>query len=92
MRYKTIYTLITKQDLISKDYIKHNQQIPYIKNIILSTINSNTLKNKLKIIEPLFCLELITMNKPLLIKAKKSIAAFNIRKNLYIGCYITLNN
>jgi large subunit ribosomal protein L5 len=91
MRYKNIYLINIKKDLLSKTYIKHNQEIPYIKNIVLSTITSNTLKNKLKIIEPLYCLELITMYKPLIIKAKKSISGFNIRKNLYIGGYITLN-
>jgi large subunit ribosomal protein L5 len=91
MRYYYIYNSLTRRDLLSKSYIINSIQLPFIKNIILSTINSNTLKNKLKIIEPLFCLELITMSKPILIKSKKSIAAFSLRKNLYIGSYVTLN-
>lgn len=85
---KNNYLDIIRSDLILKKKYKNIMKVPKIKKIILNiTINS-----KNKIIEPLMILELISQQKAIILKAKKSISSFNIRKNQYIACKTTLNN
>jgi len=81
-------TNIIRPDLILKLKNKNIMETAHIKKIVLNiTINS-----KNKIIEPLMMLELISKQKAIIIKAKKSISSFNIRKNQYIACKVTLTN
>jgi large subunit ribosomal protein L5 len=87
LNIKKNYNNIIRPDLILKKKYKNIMEIPKIKKIVLNiTINS-----KNKIIEPLMILELITGQKAIILKAKKSISSFGIRKNQYIACKTTLN-
>lgn len=61
--------------------------IPKIKQISINM----TINNKNKIIEPLLALELITGQKAKILKAKKSISSFNLRKDMHIGVKVTLH-
>lgn len=80
------------QNLILKLNIKNWNNLPKINKIILNIGISNLIKNKNKLLESLLMIELITNQKPILIKAKKSISVFNIRKGIYNSCKITLRN
>lgn len=63
---------------------------PLLVKIILN-LNIKSAHNDFKQMLPgLVCLELITLQKPVIYHAKKSIAAFKLRKNSIIGSKITL--
>lgn len=82
------YNKIIRTDLLLKNKYKNIMKIPKVNKIILNL----TIKSKNKIIEPLIALELITGQKAIIIKAKKSISTFNLRKNMYIASKVTLQN
>lgn len=82
------YTNITRPDLLIKNKYKNIFNIPEIKKIVLNIATNS----KKKIIGPLLMLEIITGQKAKIIKAKKSVASFNLRKNYYIACKVTLHN
>ncbi|WDI79124.1 50S ribosomal protein L5 [Candidatus Purcelliella pentastirinorum] len=65
-------------------------QVPIIKKIVLNMGVGEAVSNKKIIINAIKNLTDITGQKPLVIKAKKSIAQFKIRQGLPIGCKVTL--
>jgi large subunit ribosomal protein L5 len=85
---KQHYLNVTRSDLLLKLKYKNILQIPKINKIVLNT----SINNKNKIIEPLITLELITNQKAKILKARKSISSFNLRKDMYIACIVTLQN
>nr|NP_066313.1 ribosomal protein L5 [Malawimonas jakobiformis]AAG13680.1 ribosomal protein L5 [Malawimonas jakobiformis] len=83
---KKHYEKITRPDLILKNKYKNIMEIPSIKKISVNI----TVDSKNRVIEPLMVLELITGQKAKVLKAKKSISSFNLRKDMYIACKVTL--
>lgn len=82
------YNEIIRTDLLLKQKYNNINRIPKLKKIIINM----TIKNRKRVIEPLIALEMITGQKPVVVRAKKSIATFNLRKNMYIASKITLQN
>lgn len=81
---------IVKYDLINKFYYKNIKTLPKITKIV---VNFNYKKQNLKILMvSLVALELISFQKPIFIKSKKSNITLKIRKGQPIGCKITLRN
>jgi large subunit ribosomal protein L5 len=64
--------------------------IPKIEKIILNFGVKETILDKKKLIPVLTALELISNQKYLLTKSRKSIIQFKIRKNHVVGCKVTL--
>lgn len=87
-QYNTQY----RHDLITKLNCTNTYSIPKLEKIIVSMgiKDSNVQKNTLLI--PFFILLLITGQKPVPTKAKKSIALFKLRKGMYAGLKVTLRN
>lgn len=79
-----------RSKLIDKALFKNIYQIPYIKKIIVEISTSST--NEDKLIQSIYGLELITGRKPVIIKARKSEAAFKLREGQYIGAKVTLRS
>ncbi len=75
---------------IEKNLFKNKMEVPQIKKIIINTGFNITNSNKKNIDEITNDLALISHQKPIITKAKKSIAGFKIRKNFIIGCKVTL--
>lgn len=84
---KQHYNKIARSDMILKKKSLNIMDIPKIKQISINM----TINNKNKIIEPLLALELITGQKAKILKAKKSISSFNLRKDMHIGVKVTLH-
>lgn len=62
-------------------------------NILLIDNNNNNIINKNNLIYPTYYSLLLLFNqKPYIKTTKKSIASFNIRPNMNLGGYITINN
>ena len=76
--------------MMKKFGYKNKFQIPRLKKIVLNTCLKEAVENK-KILD-VACLELeaITGQKPVVTKAKKSIAGFKLREGMPIGAKVTL--
>ena len=83
-----------KEDIVSKMIqkfgYKNRLQVPRLEKIVLNTCLKEAIENK-KILDSA-CLELraITGQKPIITKAKKSIAGFKLRAKMSIGAKVTL--
>ncbi len=87
---KKLYNEEIVPSLKEKFSYKTNMQVPRIEKIVLNmgvgdaTVDSKYLEGALK------DLEAIAMQKPVVTKAKKSIAGFKLREGNKIGCKVTL--
>ena len=83
-----------KEDVVSKMIqkfgYKNRLQVPRLEKIVLNVCLKEAIENK-KILDNA-CLELgaITGQKPIITKAKKSIAGFKLRAKMSIGAKVTL--
>lgn len=77
-------------NFLENKIFKNIMEIPKIKKVIINTSFNMSFSNKKNIEEIVNDLTLITSQKPITTKAKKSIAGFKIRKGFIIGCKVTL--
>jgi len=78
------------KDLSLKLINRNNLETNKLEKIIISCGVKETLVNSNNILYPLTILELITNQKPIVTKAKKSVANFKLREGKIIGCKVTL--
>ncbi len=89
-RLKEKYEKTIVSDLMSKHNYKNVMEVPKLEKIVVNigcgdaTTNSKLLEAAMK------DLEVITGQKPVATKAKKSIAGFKLRTGQAIGCKVTL--
>ena len=89
-RLKEMYDKTIVSDLMSKHNYKNVMEVPKLQKIVVNigcgdaTSNSKLLEAAMK------DLEIITGQKPVATKAKKSIAGFKLREGQAIGCKVTL--
>ena len=89
-RLKEKYEKTIVSDLTSKHNYKNVMEVPKLEKIVVNigcgdaTTNSKLLEGAMK------DLEIITGQKPVATKAKKSIAGFKLREGQSIGCKVTL--
>ena len=89
-RLKEMYNKTIVSDLMSKHNYKNVMEVPKLDKIVVNigcgdaTTNSKLLEASMR------DLELITGQKPVATKAKKSIAGFKLREGQAIGCKVTL--
>ncbi|MBR3941875.1 MAG: 50S ribosomal protein L5 [Clostridia bacterium] len=78
--------------LMQKFGYKSVMQIPKLDKIVIN-IGIGEAKENAKVLESAASdLEIITGQKPLITKVKKSVANFKIREGMNIGCKVTLRN
>ena len=76
--------------LVSEFGYKNPMQVPVMKKIVVNMGLGEAIQN-IKVLESASSeLELITGQKVVITKAKKSIATFKLRKGMSIGCRVTL--
>ena len=89
-RLKEKYLNEISPNLQSKFKYKSVMQIPKLEKVIVN-IGLGEAKDNAKAAESAVSdLSLITGQKPILTKAKKSVAAFKVREGMTIGCKVTL--
>ena len=89
-RLKTIYSDEIVDAMIKKFGYKNVMEVPKLDKIVVN-MGVGEAKENAKILESAARdLEIITGQKPILTKAKKSIANFKIREGMPIGCKVTL--
>ena len=89
-RLHKIYTEEIKNSLKEKMNYKSSMEIPYIKKVTINVGLGNAVKDKKVIEQAVNDIERISGQKPIVTKAKKSIAAFSLREGMSIGCKVTL--
>ena len=69
---------------------KSKMEVPYIEKITINMGLGSAAKDKKIIEQAIADMEKIAGQKPVVTKAKKSIAAFSLREGMAIGCKVTL--
>lgn len=78
-------------DNLFKDHFINIMQIPKLEKLVLNTgIAKDVIVRKSRIFPALFGLELISNQRPNVTRAKKSLDKFKLRKNLAVGCKVSL--
>lgn len=89
-RLKTLYNDEIVDAMIKKFGYKNIMEVPKLDKIVIN-IGVGEAKENAKVLESAVRdLEVITGQKPVITRAKKSIANFKIREGMAIGCKVTL--
>lgn len=87
---KEKYDKKVKSELKQKYGYKNSHQIPKISKIILNCVTKDAVANPKLVDSIVEDLGAITGQKPVIAKAKKSIASFKLRQNQPLGAFVTL--
>ncbi len=84
------YNAEIKPALIKKFGYENPMQVPKVEKIIVNMGVGEASQDKKKIEGAVDDMTRITGQKPVITKAKKSIAAFKLREGMLVGCKVTL--
>jgi large subunit ribosomal protein L5 len=91
-RLKELYNNKIKDELSKDLSLKNKMEVPKLDKIIINMSDKDCVSDS-KVLKNLQEeLALISGQKPIVTKAKKSIAAFKIREDMPIGCKVTLRS
>ena len=85
-----MYEKTIVSDLMSKHNYKNVMEVPKLEKIVVNIGCGDATSNSQLLEAAMRDLELITGQKPVATKAKKSIAGFKLREGQAIGCKVTL--
>ena len=89
-RLKDLYNSQIKNDLREKFNYKNVMEIPKLEKIVINIGVGEAVTNSKALDSAVNDLTAIAGQKPIITRAKKSIANFKIRENMPIGCKVTL--
>ncbi len=90
-RLHKYYAKIIRVDLLMKDHYINVMELPQLNNITLNTgIGLKAILDKKQILNALLNMELISGQRPIITRAKKSIDKFKLREKMPVGCKVTL--
>lgn len=89
-RLKDRYQEEIKPQLMEKFAYKSVMQIPRLEKVVINMGLGEAIQNPKALDAAVNDLTIITGQKPIITKAKKSIAAFKLRQGMSIGCKVTL--
>lgn len=90
MRLEERYTKEIKDALMKKFGYKSVMQIPKLDKVVVNVGVGEAKENSKAIDSAMGDIALITGQRPVITKAKKSVATFKIREGMNIGCKVTL--
>ena len=90
MRLEERYTKEIKDALMKKFQYKSVMQIPKLDKVVINIGVGEAKENSKAIDYAMNDLALITGQKPIVTKARKSVAQFKVREGMNIGCKVTL--
>lgn len=88
--YINYYTQVLRRNLILKQNYIRVKDIPNIRAVHLHIYFKEAAVNKKNILPALLALEWVSNQRASLIRAKRSVASFKLRKGAYIGAKVTL--
>lgn len=89
-RLRTLYDATIRDALVKEFGYKNVMEIPKLDKIIINMGVGDATQDKKKVDAAVADMTLISGQKPLVTKAKKSIAQFKLREGMPIGCKVTL--
>ncbi len=89
-RMRTLYDDNIVKAMTEKFGYKNAREVPKIEKITLNMGVGEATQDKKKVESAAAEMELIAGQKPVVTKAKKSIAQFKLREGMPIGCKVTL--
>lgn len=89
-RLKEKYKKEIVPEIMKKFNFKNPHQVPKIEKVVINMGVGEATQNPKDLDGAISDLTLISGQKPIILKAKKSIAAFKLRKGMAIGCKVTL--
>ncbi|MCR5871811.1 MULTISPECIES: 50S ribosomal protein L5 [unclassified Sphingomonas] len=89
-RMKSKYDSEIAKAMTAKFGYKNAMEVPKIEKIVLNMGVGEATQDKKKVEQAASEMELIAGQKPVVTKAKKSIAQFKLREGMAIGCKVTL--
>ena len=89
-RLQEKYNTIVKPELVKQFNYSSTMEIPRIEKIVVNMGVGDAVQNSKVLDDAVAELTLITGQKPVITKAKKSIASFKLREGMSIGCKVTL--
>lgn len=90
--YKKLYEEVIKKSLVEKFGYTNPHEIPKLTKIVLNMGVGEAVVDKKKLNTAAEELALIAGQKPIITKARKSIATFKLREEMPIGCKVTLRS
>jgi len=89
-RFKDLYNTKVKKELLEKYNYKNVNQVPKLEKIVVSCVTKDCVQNA-KIVDSIMeDLSSITGQKPVITRAKKSVASFKLREGQALGAAVTL--
>jgi large subunit ribosomal protein L5 len=89
-RLNDLYTQSIRPDLIKEAGYGNLLQVPKLEKIVINMGIGEAVQDSKKVAAAVSELSLITGQKPITTKAKKSVAGFKLREGMAIGCKVTL--
>ena len=90
--FEKLYNEVIKKSLVEKFGYKNPHEIPKLTKIVLNMGVADAITDKKKLNNAVEEMALIAGQKPLVTKARKSIATFKLREGMPIGCKVTLRS
>lgn len=90
--YKKLYDEVIKKSLVEKFGYNNPHEVPKLTKIVLNMGVGEAVTDKKKLNSAVDELTLIAGQKPIVTKARKSIATFKLREEMPIGCKVTLRS
>ena len=90
--FKDLYNNDIKKDLMKEFKYTSVMQVPKLDKIVINIGLGETKDNPKALDNAMNDLTIITGQRPIVTKAKKSIAAFKLREGAKIGCKVTLRS
>ena len=89
-RLQEKYNNLVKPELINQFNYSSSMEIPRLEKIVVNVGVGDAVSNSKVLDDAVAELQAITGQKPVITKAKKSIASFKLREGMPIGCKVTL--
>ena len=90
--FEKLYNEVIKKSLVEKFGYQNKHEIPKLTKIVLNMGVGDAVADKKKLNNAAEELTLIAGQKPVITKARKSIATFKLREGMPIGCKVTLRS
>nr|QIC54976.1 ribosomal protein L5 [Cryptophyta sp. CCMP2293] len=91
-RLKLWYNVIVSKDLIYKLNSNSVFQIDRLNKLVLTCNTNDAVEDSKNVVFTFILLELLANQKPKIVRAKKSVATFKLRKSIPLGGKVTLRN
>ncbi|MBE1236284.1 50S ribosomal protein L5 [Phaeovibrio sulfidiphilus] len=91
-RLKEHYRSVVKAQLMEKFGYKNIMEVPRLEKIVINMGVGEASQDRKLIEGPLNDMTAISGQRPVITRARKSIAGFKIRENMIVGCKVTLRS